>query len=82
MISSTRPSSNYRVPGTSLVSFVYFFEVKKEWSFDGISIIKNIIRKAEKHAILKTHLKNQEQFHLLGKIRIEHVISEGRRLEA
>jgi len=44
--------------------------------------LKNIIRKAEKHSISKTHLKNQEQFHLLGKIRIEHAISEGRRLEA
>jgi hypothetical protein len=27
-------------------------------------------------------LKNQEQFHLLGKIRIEHAISKGRRLAA
>lgn len=59
-----------------------FFRGEKEWSFDGISTIKNIIRKAEKHSISKTHLKNQEQFHLLGKIRIEHAISEGRRLEA
>lgn len=47
-----------------------------------MSTIKNIIRKAEKYAISKTHLKNQEQFHLSGKIRIEHAISEGRRLTA
>lgn len=59
-----------------------FFRGEKEWSFEGISTIKNIIRKAEKHAISKTHLKNQEQFHLLGKVRIEHAISESRRLAA
>jgi hypothetical protein len=53
-----------------------FFRVEKEWSFHGISTTKNIIIKAEKHAISKTYLKNQEQFHLLGKIRIKHAISD------
>lgn len=69
--------------GNKLFCFIcVFFRGEKEWSFDGISTIKNIIRKAEKHSISKTHLKNQEQFYFLGKIRIEHAISEGRRLEA
>lgn len=59
-----------------------FFRGDSEWSSEGVSTIKNITRKAEKHAISKTHLKNRERFHLLGKVRVEHSVSEGRRLEA
>ncbi|XP_025408068.1 uncharacterized protein LOC112681918 [Sipha flava] len=55
-------------------------EKEKEWTLNGISSIKNFIRKSEKHSISKKYLINQEKFHLLGKVRIEHVISEGRRL--
>ncbi|XP_008179777.1 zinc finger MYM-type protein 1-like [Acyrthosiphon pisum] len=57
-------------------------EYKEEWTVDGISSIKNFIRKSEKHSISKKHLINQEKFHLLGKVRIEHAILEGRRLAA
>ena len=45
-----------------------------------MSSIKIFLRKSEKHAISQKHLTNQEKFHLLGKVRIEHAISEGRRL--
>ncbi|KAL4119236.1 hypothetical protein QTP88_012077 [Uroleucon formosanum] len=41
-----------------------------------------VTRKSEKHAISQKHLTNQEKFHLLGKVRIEHAILEGRRLAA
>ncbi|XP_060846366.1 zinc finger MYM-type protein 1-like [Rhopalosiphum padi] len=58
------------------------YKEEKEWTVDGISSIKNFIRKSEKHSISKKHLINQEKFHLLGKVRIEHAISEGRRLAA
>ncbi|XP_060846373.1 zinc finger MYM-type protein 1-like [Rhopalosiphum padi] len=44
--------------------------------------MKNFDRKASKHAISKTHLTSQEQFMLLGANRIEHALSEGRRLAA
>ncbi|KAL4091710.1 hypothetical protein QTP88_026361 [Uroleucon formosanum] len=58
------------------------FGGEKKWTVDGISSIKNFIRKSEKHSISKKHLINQEKSHLLGKVRIEHAISEGRRLAA
>jgi len=58
------------------------FGGEKEWSVNGLSSIKNFLRKSEKHAISQKHLTNQEKFHLLGKVRIEHAISEGRRLAA
>ncbi|XP_050063246.1 zinc finger MYM-type protein 1-like [Aphis gossypii] len=58
------------------------FGGEKEWSVNGLSTIKNFLRKSEKHAISQKHLTNQEKFHLLGKVRIEHAISEGRRLAA
>jgi hypothetical protein len=47
-----------------------------------LSSIKIFLRKSEKHAISQNDLTNQEKFHLLGKVRIEHVVSEGRRLAA
>lgn len=62
--------------------YCVIFGGEKEWTVDGISSIKNFIRKSEKHSISKKHLINQEKFHLLGKVRIEHAISEGRRLAA
>lgn len=55
---------------------------EKNKAVDGISLVKNVIRKSEKHSISKKHLINQEKFHLLGKVRIEHAISESRRLAA
>ncbi|KAL4132855.1 hypothetical protein QTP88_009937 [Uroleucon formosanum] len=58
------------------------FGGEKEWSVNGLSSIKNFLRKSEKHAISQKHLTNQEKCHLLGKVRIEHAISEGRRLAA
>ncbi|KAL4142958.1 hypothetical protein QTP88_005346 [Uroleucon formosanum] len=58
------------------------FGGEKEWSVNGLSSIKNFLRKSEKHAISQKHLTNQEKFHLLGKVRIEYAISEGRRLAA
>ncbi|XP_022167439.1 uncharacterized protein LOC111031697, partial [Myzus persicae] len=62
--------------------YCVIFGGEKEWTIDGISSIKNFIRKSEKHSISKKHLINQEKFHLLGKVRIEHAISVGRRLAA
>jgi hypothetical protein len=56
------------------------FGGEKEWSVVGIWSIKFFIRKSEKHSISKKHLINREKFHLLGKVRIEHAISEGQRL--
>ncbi|VVC25652.1 Ribonuclease H-like domain,HAT, C-terminal dimerisation domain,Domain of unknown function DUF4371 [Cinara cedri] len=53
-----------------------------EWCVDGVSSLKNILRKSEKHGISKKHLKNQEKFHLLGRVRIEHAVSEIRKLDA
>ncbi|KAL4141365.1 hypothetical protein QTP88_004017 [Uroleucon formosanum] len=47
-----------------------------EWSINGIPNIKNLVHKAEKHQISKKHLTNKESFHMLGKNRIEHSISE------
>lgn len=58
------------------------FRGENEWSIDGIPHIKNLVRKAEKHQISKKHLTNKESFHMLGKHRIEHTISESRRLTA
>lgn len=58
------------------------FRGENEWSIDGIPNIKNLVRKAEKHQISKKHLTNKESFHMLGKNRIEHSISESRRLTA
>ncbi|XP_026821268.1 zinc finger MYM-type protein 1-like [Rhopalosiphum maidis] len=55
---------------------------ENEWSINGIPNIKNLVRKAEKHQISKKHLTNKESFHMLGKNRIEHSISESRRLTA
>lgn len=56
------------------------FGGEKEWSVDGVSSIRNFLRRSEKHAISLKHLTNQEKFHLLGKVRIEHAVSESRRL--
>lgn len=56
------------------------FGGEKEWSVDGLSSIKNFLRRSEKHGISQKHLIIQEKCHLLGKVRIEHTISEGRRL--
>jgi len=58
------------------------FRGENEWSINGIPNIKNLVRKAEKHQISKKHLTNKESFHMLGKNRIEHSISESRRLTA
>jgi hypothetical protein len=65
--------------------FCYYcllFRGEKTWGSDGISVMKNFDRKASKHAISKTHLTSQEEFMLLGANRIEHALSEGRRLAA
>ncbi|XP_025425451.1 zinc finger MYM-type protein 1-like [Sipha flava] len=58
------------------------FRGENEWSINSIPNIKNLVRKAEKHQISKKHLTNKESFHMLGKNRIEHSISESRRLTA
>jgi hypothetical protein len=58
------------------------FGGEKEWSVVGISSIKLFTRKSENHSISKKHLINREKLHLLGKVRIEHAISEGQRLAA
>lgn len=56
------------------------FGGEKQWTVDGISLIKNFIRQAEKHSISRKHLMNEEKFHLLGKLRFQHVSDESQRL--
>jgi hypothetical protein len=58
------------------------FREENEWSINFIPNIKNFIRKAEKYQILKKPLAAKESFYMLGKNRIEHLISESRRLTA
>lgn len=56
------------------------FGGETEWSKDGITTIKNFERKACKHQSSQKHLKNRECFHMLGRTRIEHALSESYRL--
>lgn len=42
------------------------FGGENKWTFHGISVTKNFVRKAEKHQCSKKHLQNQERLHLLG----------------
>lgn len=56
------------------------FGGEKQWTVDGISLIKNFIRQAEKHSISRKHLMNQEKFHLLGRFRFQHVSDDDQRL--
>lgn len=48
-----------------------------EWGKKGISAVKNFERKAQKHQVSQKHIQNRERFHMLGRRRIEHVLSEG-----
>jgi len=58
------------------------FREENEWSINGIPNIKNLVRKVGKHQISKKHLTYKENFHMLGKNRIEYTISESRPLTA
>ena len=49
------------------------FNGEKPWSKVGEGAIKNVEVKAPKHASSKTHMKNSEMFHMLGRNRIETV---------
>lgn len=59
-----------------------FGEKDSEWCTEGISDLSNVIKKAVKHQSAKHHLLHSEAFHLLGKVRIEHALSEAARLQA
>ena len=61
---------------------IMFGEKDLEWCMQGISDLSNFIKKAVKHQESKVHLLNKEKFQLLGKHRIDHVLSEAARLQA
>lgn len=58
------------------------FGGEKEWALHGVTVSKNFLRKAEKHQNSNKHIQNEEGFHLLGRGRIEHALSEGARIQA
>ena len=49
------------------------FNGEEPWSKVGVGTIKNFEAKAAKHAGSKTHIKNSDMFHMLGRNRIEHL---------
>lgn len=61
--------------------YCLLFGGEEPWSHSGIITIKNFEAKAVKHAGTKTHIKNAEMFHMLGRSRIDHCLSEATRLQ-
>ena len=62
--------------------YCLMFGGEEPWSRTGITTIKNFEAKAVKHGGTKTHIKNAEMFHMLGRNRIDHCLLETSRLEA
>lgn len=62
--------------------YCLLFKGEKTWGEEGVSVVKNFERKANKHAISPKHLICHEKFKFLGINRIDYALSEGRRLAA
>lgn len=58
------------------------FGGEEAWAKDGISVIKNFVQKANKHASSKKHISCNEFFCMLGKVRIDHTLIEARKINA
>lgn len=52
------------------------------WAKDGVTVIKNFVQKAHKHASSKKHIACNEFFTMLGKVRIDHALVEAEKSNA
>lgn len=62
--------------------YCLMFGGEESWCKEGQTTLKNFELKASKHATSKLHIQNAETFHMLGRFRIDHCISESARIQA
>ncbi|XP_066990910.2 zinc finger MYM-type protein 1 [Anabrus simplex] len=62
--------------------YCLMFGGEESWCKEGLTTLKHFEEKASKHANSKQHIKNSEAFHMLGRYRIDHCISESERDQA